>query len=52
MSRADLEWSRPSHVFQNYFNYFRPETIGPADTPMVARQGPSGWRWCSANRTH
>ena len=30
-----LESSRLSHVFQNYF---RPETIGPANTPMVARQ--------------
>ena len=30
-----LEWSRLSHVFQNYF---RPETIGPANAPMVARQ--------------
>ncbi len=30
-----LEPSRLSHVFQNYF---RPETIGPANTPMVARQ--------------
>ncbi len=31
-----LEWARLSHVFQNYF---RPETIGPANTPLVARQG-------------
>ena len=30
-----LQSSRLSHVFQNYF---RPETIGPANTPMVARQ--------------
>ena len=30
-----LEWSRLSHMFQNYF---RPETIGPANAPMVARQ--------------
>ena len=30
-----LESSRLSHVFQNYF---RPETIGPANAPMVARQ--------------
>ena len=30
-----LEWSRLSHVYQNYF---RPETIGPANAPMVARQ--------------
>jgi TnpA family transposase len=30
-----LEWSRLSHVHQNYF---RPETIGPANAPMVARQ--------------
>lgn len=30
-----LERSRLSHVFQNYF---RPETIGPANAPLVARQ--------------
>ncbi|MCA1682007.1 MAG: Tn3 family transposase, partial [Actinobacteria bacterium] len=30
-----LERSRLSHVFQNYF---RPETIGPANGPMVTRQ--------------
>jgi hypothetical protein len=30
-----LERTRLSHVFQNYF---RPETIGPANTPLVARQ--------------
>jgi TnpA family transposase len=30
-----LEWARLSHVFQNYF---RPETIGPANAPMVALQ--------------
>ena len=30
-----LESSRLSQVFQNYF---RPETIGPANTPMIAHQ--------------
>jgi Tn3 transposase DDE domain len=30
-----LERDRLSHVFQNYF---RPETIGPANAPLVARQ--------------
>jgi hypothetical protein len=30
-----LEWSRLSHVYQNYF---RPETIGPANAPMVSRR--------------
>jgi TnpA family transposase len=30
-----LEWSRLSHVFQNYF---RPETLAPANAPLVARQ--------------
>jgi TnpA family transposase len=30
-----LEWARLSHVFQNYF---RPETVGPANAPMVTRQ--------------
>jgi TnpA family transposase len=30
-----LERSRLSHVFQNYF---RPETLAPANAPLVARQ--------------
>ncbi|GAA4062201.1 Tn3 family transposase [Actinomadura miaoliensis] len=30
-----LERSRLSHVFQNYF---RPETLAPANVPLVARQ--------------
>ena len=43
-----LEWSRLSHVFQNYF---RPETIGPANAPMVARQAviPLARAWRAAD---